>query len=97
LAITRAFGDFEFKISIEDAIEMRRDLITSSPEIRRHDLNIFDDEFIVMGSDGLFDKFTSQQACDFIRERISKYQFLEDNVENIARQTAYESIFVKGV
>uniref|UniRef100_A0A7S3IWR6 PPM-type phosphatase domain-containing protein n=1 Tax=Strombidium inclinatum TaxID=197538 RepID=A0A7S3IWR6_9SPIT len=93
LAITRAFGDFEFKIQIEDGNEVRKNYITSEPEIRRFDLDIFEDEFIVMGSDGLFDKFKSQEACDFIRTHIEQYNFLEDNMENIAKQIAYESIF----
>jgi serine/threonine protein phosphatase PrpC len=60
LAVTRAFGDFEFKLLIEDGKIERKNFITSEPEIRRHDINPFQDEFIIIGSDGLFDKFTSQ-------------------------------------
>jgi serine/threonine protein phosphatase PrpC len=59
LAITRAFGDFEFKTVEVDGHTERRNYITSVPEVRMIELDPFVDEFIVMGSDGLFDKFTS--------------------------------------
>lgn len=59
LAITRALGDFEFKTVQVDGHTERRNYITSVPEVRMIELDPFADEFIVMGSDGLFDKFTS--------------------------------------
>ena len=73
LAITRAFGDFEFKSIIDgDGQLVRKNFITPEPEIRRHDLDLDVDEFIIIASDGLFDMFTSQEAIDFIREKMSK-------------------------
>jgi serine/threonine protein phosphatase PrpC len=60
LAITRAFGDFEFKAYVDDEGKIyRKNFITSEPEIRRYDYNPFEDEFILIASDGLFDNFTS--------------------------------------
>ena len=59
LAITRAFGDFEFKTDFEDGKIVRKNCIISEPEIRIYDYNPFIDEFIILASDGLFDKFTS--------------------------------------
>lgn len=61
LAITRAFGDFEFKKNNDPTMsEQQENLITAQPEIRRYDFNIKNgDEFILLASDGLFDKFTS--------------------------------------
>jgi len=53
LAIARAIGDFMFK---------KTPVIISDPEIRVWDINPNEDEFIVMGSDGLFDKFSSREA-----------------------------------
>jgi serine/threonine protein phosphatase PrpC len=73
LAITRAFGDFEFKHVIDENGDIvRKHFITSDPEIRRYDFNPFEDEFIVLASDGLFDMFNSQEAVDFIREKMLK-------------------------
>jgi protein phosphatase PTC2/3 len=71
LAITRAFGDFEFKLIIDkEGKSIRKNFITSEPEIRRYDFSPFKDEFIVIASDGIFDKFASQEAVDFIREKM---------------------------
>jgi hypothetical protein len=38
---------------------VRKNYLTSEPEIRRYDYNPFEDEFIVLASDGLFDMFKS--------------------------------------
>jgi protein phosphatase 2C family protein 2/3 len=98
LAITRAFGDFEFKLVIdENGQEFRKHFITSEPEIRRYDFNPFTDEFIILASDGLFDKFTSQEAVDFIREKMMAQDYQNQDVDKIAKQIAYESIYKKNV
>lgn len=97
LAITRAFGDFEFKNILNDkGLVERKDFITSNPEIRRYDYNPFQDEFILIASDGLFDRFTSQEAVDFIRENIKKKRVTSKDVDILARQIAYESIYLRG-
>ena len=62
LAITRAFGDFELKnvrINTNPITYERRNYIICEPEIRMMDIDPFIDDFIVIGSDGLFDKFSS--------------------------------------
>lgn len=59
LAITRAFGDFEFKTLTVNGVVQRRDYITSEPEIRMLEIDPCIDDFFIMGSDGLYDKFTS--------------------------------------
>jgi serine/threonine protein phosphatase PrpC len=45
----------------------RQDFLTVKPEIRRIDINYEVDDFILLGSDGIFDKITSQECCNFIR------------------------------
>lgn len=57
LAITRSFGDFELKLIPRSARLERKNYITSKPEIRYFEIDAAIDEFIVLGSDGLFDKF----------------------------------------
>jgi len=60
LAVTRAFGDFEFKTVMGDNnVIIRKNYITSEPEVRQIDLDPFIDDFVVLASDGLYDKFTS--------------------------------------
>ena len=57
LAITRAFGDFEFKTVFEDGKIVRKYYIISEPEISIYDYNPFIDEFIILDLDGLFENF----------------------------------------
>ena len=60
IAITRAFGDFEFKVYVDhEGNEVRKNVISVEPEIRRYDFDPNKDEFLLIASDGLFDKFTS--------------------------------------
>lgn len=68
LAITRSFGDFELKVIQRSAKIERRNYVTSEPEIRYFEIDPAVDEFIVLGSDGLFDKFSSQDAVNYIRD-----------------------------
>lgn len=73
LAISRAFGDFDCKNIEMNASEegglanndddggekVIRNFIMSEPEIRLIDINPKTDDFILLASDGLFDRFTS--------------------------------------
>lgn len=78
IAITRAFGDFEFKIYVDDDGQLvRKNVITAEPEIRRYDFDPNKDEFLVIASDGLFDIFTSQEAVDFIKAKIDKQEYMK--------------------
>ena len=65
LAISRSFGDFNLKQRYKKEID--RDMLLNGvlivkPEIRMTEIDPFDDEFIVIASDGLWDKFTSQDC-----------------------------------
>lgn len=70
LAITRAFGDFEFKTLNVDGQTQRKDYITSDPEIRMLEIDPFIDDFIIIGSDGLYDKYTSQEVITFVKNKL---------------------------
>ena len=63
LAVTRAFGDFECKqipIKNEQTKEKEiRDFVLCEPEIRVVTVNQTTDDFILLASDGLFDRFSS--------------------------------------
>jgi len=78
LSVTRAFGDCNFKFINEfKALEYKSLIVT--PEIMEHIIDPFKDEFIVIGSDGLFDEMQSQQVVDYI---IGKY---DDTPESITQ------------
>ena len=98
IAITRAFGDFEFKVFIDDEGQLiRKNVIIAEPEIRRYDFDPNQDEFIIIASDGLFDMFSSQEAVDFVRDKMKTYNHLKLDFDMISKQIAYEAIFTKGV
>jgi len=61
LAVSRAFGDFNYKpISRgEESTKYSSDIIISEPEIRVHTLDLIKDEFMVIGCDGLFDIYNN--------------------------------------
>ena len=77
LAITRAFGDFEFKKQIINGEVYQRNIIISEPEVRMIEIDPFIDDFIVIGSDGLFDKFQSNEVVDYVRTKLGNMPFME--------------------
>jgi protein phosphatase PTC2/3 len=96
LAITRAFGDFEFKIfQISGSEAHRRQYITSDPEIRMIEIDPFTDDFILLGSDGVFDKFTSQEVVSFVHNKVATSDY--SDLPKIARELANECIYGKNV
>lgn len=71
LAITRAFGDFEMKLSKDVTGNIFfQDFLSVEPEIRQTEIDFEQDEFIVVASDGVFDKLTSQQIVDMAKEEL---------------------------
>lgn len=66
LAITRALGDLETKILAG------KNVISSKPEIFEFDLIKHKPKFMILASDGLWDKLSSQAAVDYIKGRYLK-------------------------
>jgi len=98
LAVTRAFGDFEFKtLRGDNGEEIRRKYITVEPEVRQIELDPFIDDFIVLASDGLYDKFTSQEAVSYIRTKLGNMPFMEQDCQKVAKDIANEAIYGKHV
>lgn len=77
LNLSRSLGDFNYK-NPNDPPE--KHMITACPEIRVQQLTPQDD-FIVLGCDGIWDILTSQQCVDFVYERLGRF-----SLEEIARQ-----------
>lgn len=73
LAISRALGDFDCKNIVMNEVEgdpnskkVIRNFILSDPEIRVIDINPATDDFFLLASDGLFDRFSSKECCKVI-------------------------------
>ena len=73
LMITRAFGDFELKMKqdMENNFHIVN-FVSIEPDIRYMRLNYETDRFLLMASDGIFDRITSQEAIDFINKELDE-------------------------
>ena len=81
LAVTRAFGDFECKqIMVKNEAtgeKEMRNFVLCEPEIRVTTLNKLTDDFIVLASDGLFDRFSSQECIELARKKFIENDIME--------------------
>lgn len=58
--ITRAFGDFELKIKRDMKMNVQEvNYVSHEPDIRYIKINFETDDFLLMATDGLYDKMTS--------------------------------------
>lgn len=88
LAVSRAFGNEEYKAPgwSED-----KPLVVAEPEIRAQQLTS-QDEFLFMACDGLFDVFTSQEAVDFIHQRLASMPSSEQDPQRAVTDIVHEAI-----
>ncbi|KAL6285335.1 hypothetical protein ACE6H2_009725 [Prunus campanulata] len=67
LGVTRALGDWHL-----EGMKDGRTLECSEPELKLMTLTK-DDEFLIIGSDGIWDAFTSQNVVAFARRRLQEH------------------------
>jgi protein phosphatase 1L len=63
LATSRALGDYPLK---------ERQLVIAEPDIKMFDLEELKPEFMILATDGLWDAFSNDEACAYIRERLDE-------------------------
>lgn len=69
LALSRALGDFEFKMNATLGPEDQ--IVTANPVIVEHKLTE-EDEFLVLACDGIWDCMSSQEVITFVRKGIAE-------------------------
>eukprot|EP01018_Ginkgo_biloba_P013636 Gb_30692 [translate_table: standard] len=74
LNVTRALGDWHIEGMKE--IGVGGGPLSAEPELKRTTLTK-EDEFLIIGCDGLWDVFTSQNAVDFARRKLQEHNDLE--------------------
>jgi len=79
LAVSRAFGNYEFK---------EAQILSSEPEI--HHVSLTSDvEYLVVGSDGLYEHFTNEEIISFIKNGLNRNI---NNLETIVKELVEEAI-----
>lgn len=96
LAVTRAFGDFECKqIKITDEATQQqsiRDFVLNEPEIRITTLNPEADDFLILASDGLYDRFSSEECIDYsLKEFFKQGGLTEQDPQLVAGRLVREA------
>jgi serine/threonine protein phosphatase PrpC len=81
LAVSRGFGDFELK-----------PMVSSEPEFEIHLRKEFEDEFVIIACDGLWDVFSNEDATMEVRKIIQEG---ETNVSLISEEMV-EQAFLRG-
>uniref|UniRef100_A0A1A9WBW6 PPM-type phosphatase domain-containing protein n=1 Tax=Glossina brevipalpis TaxID=37001 RepID=A0A1A9WBW6_9MUSC len=66
LATSRALGDYPLK---------DKNLVIANPDILTFDLNDHKPAFIILASDGLWDTFSNEEACSFIKQHLYEPDF----------------------
>lgn len=78
LNLSRALGDLEYKRNSE--LAPGEQLISAVPEIKKRTLTP-DDEFLVLGCDGVWESMSNQSIAEFIGQRIPQASNLSKVVE----------------
>lgn len=95
LGVTRALGDWH----LEGMKEMSGvgGPLSAEPELKLVTLNK-EDEFLIIGSDGMWDFFTSQNAIDFARRRLQEHNDVKlcckEVVEEAVKRGATDNLTV---
>lgn len=80
LNLSRAIGDLEYKKNAD--LRPDEQMITSTPDIVRRDRDP-EDEFIVIGCDGVWDVLSNDDCVQFVRSRMQEGKDLKDICEEV--------------
>ena len=72
LALSRALGDFEYKNNSQLAVKDQ--VVTCFPDVKVEQIDA-STQFILLACDGIWDVKTSQQAIDFMMQKLYKGTF----------------------
>jgi protein phosphatase 1G len=81
LNLSRAIGDLEYKKNLD--LQPHEQMITSTPDILRMERSS-DDEFIILGCDGVWDVLSNDDCVHFVRSRLVEGKAIKDICEEIA-------------
>ncbi|ODV58600.1 type 2C protein phosphatase PTC4 [Ascoidea rubescens DSM 1968] len=101
LALSRAFGDFNFKkkfIFMNKLKEIYNETqVTVEPEIIYHELNYSKDEFFILACDGIWDIFRNNEIIKFIKRELQQNSSLDKINEKIIEKILNSTNSSKGI
>ena len=96
LAVTRSFGDFQCKqiqiINEKTQEKETKNFVLNEPEIRFVTINKQTDDFIILASDGLYDRFSSEECVELAREKFLTMDVLEQDPTVVAGHLVHEAV-----
>ncbi|EPY26311.1 protein phosphatase [Strigomonas culicis] len=78
LAVSRALGDLDFKQAAD--LDWKEQAVTALPDVTITELTS-DDEFIILGCDGIWDVLSNEKCCDFVREHLLSVESLGEGMD----------------
>lgn len=94
LALSRAIGDFDFKMT--PSLPPEEQIVTAYPDVMEHEITP-DDEFLVLACDGIWDCMHSQSVIEFVRRGIVAKQSLTTICENLMDNCLAPSSNISGI
>ncbi|KAG7400879.1 hypothetical protein PHYBOEH_004091 [Phytophthora boehmeriae] len=83
LGVSRAFGDNDFKTARgEFKSRFNGDLVSATPDVVTHEITS-QDEFMVLGCDGLFDVMMPQDVVNFVRAKLGLHGDVQHATEEL--------------
>ena len=80
LALTRSLGDFEFKTN--PRLPLDGQIITSKPDVKVETIGR-EDQFFVLGCDGIWDVLTSQECVEYVTDKLDDEEELQELCEHL--------------
>jgi len=96
LAVSRAFGDFEFKYINPNELGIKSPngpLVLSQPDIYQIFIDPSQDEFLLLACDGLFEAYSPQEAVTAIREKLCRMPVTEQDPQRVIREVVNSAIY----
>lgn len=70
--------------------------LSIEPETRSIDLRPFEDEFILIACDGLWDVYSSQEVVSLVRKKLLRLPVPEQDPQRVVKELISEAIYKKG-
>lgn len=95
LNLTRSFGDFDYKQN--KSLKYHEQMITCKPDIKEIQRDLSNDEFIIVGCDGIWERYVdnSQGMVDLIRKDVGKKdskKLMEDLLDYLLAKDTREGL-----